>query len=348
MSLLRSVAAAVVAFGCCAFALAVVDDPLSRRRALIRFAVGHMVFGAMFLIQWYAILEYWLPPAVGLAPLVVGVVLLYLAITAPGSDMSRVFPLVPAETHSGLRRFVGSEQTVARVAAFAVRGTDSARRQTGRARAAGARSARRGQAAIVRHPDGGGDGPGALRDRSGRRESGRRSGPVVGARSDDRNGNDARPAPGGAARERGARVAAEEAVRGAGLPHRRGGHVRGGDASAGHRARSRRAGGDLPGRAGIALECRPSRPGPTRQGVARLDRRAPRPGRRGRWKRDAGGSDSGRDGDGEHGGARRGSRRRLRGSQRAQPGHHRAVLGAQRDELGPSLPRSGRSGGAPS
>ena len=90
MSLLRSVAAVVVGFGCCASALAVVGDPIDRRRGLIRFAVAHLVFGAMFLLQWVAILEYWLPPAAGFAPLIVGVVLLYLAVTAPGSDMSRL------------------------------------------------------------------------------------------------------------------------------------------------------------------------------------------------------------------------------------------------------------------
>src|SRR4029450_13798914 len=44
-SILRVVAATVVAFGCCGLAFAVVDDPLGQRRALIGFAVAHLVFG---------------------------------------------------------------------------------------------------------------------------------------------------------------------------------------------------------------------------------------------------------------------------------------------------------------
>jgi signal transduction histidine kinase len=96
-SILRVVAATVVAFGCCASAFAVVDDPLGRRRVLIRFAVAHLVFGGMFLIQWQTILSYWVPPAVGLGPFVVGLVLLYLGITAAGSGMGRLAQLLPVE-----------------------------------------------------------------------------------------------------------------------------------------------------------------------------------------------------------------------------------------------------------
>ena len=96
-SLLRVVAATVVASGCCASAFAVVDDPLGRRRALIGFAVAHFVFGGMFFIQWQTILSYWLPPAVGLGPFIVGTVLLYLGITAAGTDMGRLSRLLPSE-----------------------------------------------------------------------------------------------------------------------------------------------------------------------------------------------------------------------------------------------------------
>jgi signal transduction histidine kinase len=105
LSLLRVVAATVVAFGCCASAFAVVDDPLGRRRVLIRFAVAHIVFGVMFFIQWQTILSFSLPPAVGLGPFIVGLVLLYLGITAAGSDMGRLSRLLPAEAGAHPRSF---------------------------------------------------------------------------------------------------------------------------------------------------------------------------------------------------------------------------------------------------
>ena len=96
-ALLRVMAATVVGFGCCASAFAVADDPLARRRMLILFAVAHLVFGGMFFIQWQTILSYLLPPAVGLGPFIAGLVLLYLGITAAGSDMGRLSRLLPAE-----------------------------------------------------------------------------------------------------------------------------------------------------------------------------------------------------------------------------------------------------------
>ena len=103
---LRAVAATVVAFGCLASAFAVVDDPLSRRRGLQRFAVAHLVFGAMFFLQWQAILSFWLPPVVGLGPLIVGVVLFYLAMTALGSERRRLFAPLVADGDPGARLFV--------------------------------------------------------------------------------------------------------------------------------------------------------------------------------------------------------------------------------------------------
>ena len=96
--LLRIGAAVVTAAGCCAAGFSSVDDPSGRRHGLKRFAVAHLVFGALFLIQWYAIFDRVWPPLVGWAPLVAGIVLLYLAVTcvttprlSTGRDMIRLF-----------------------------------------------------------------------------------------------------------------------------------------------------------------------------------------------------------------------------------------------------------------
>ena len=105
-AILRAAAATVVALGCCATAFALVDDPVSRRRALTRFAVAHLVFGAMFLLQWQAILSLWLPPVVGLGPLIVGVVLFYLAFTALGSETRRLSRPLLAGAGPGTHLFV--------------------------------------------------------------------------------------------------------------------------------------------------------------------------------------------------------------------------------------------------
>ena len=76
----------ITALGCCASAFAAVDDPLGRRRGLMGFAHAHLMLGAMLGIQAWAQWD----PAVAPSPLVawtaaiVGVVLLYLAITGPG------------------------------------------------------------------------------------------------------------------------------------------------------------------------------------------------------------------------------------------------------------------------
>ena len=79
--LLRIGAAVVTGAGWCAAGFSIVDDPSSRRKGLNRFAVAHLFFGALFLIQWYAIFDRAWPPLVGWAPLLVGIVLLYLAVT---------------------------------------------------------------------------------------------------------------------------------------------------------------------------------------------------------------------------------------------------------------------------
>jgi signal transduction histidine kinase len=90
--LLRIGAAVVTGAGWCAAGFSIVDDPTSRRKGLNRFAVAHLFFGALFFIQWYAIFDRAWPPLVGCAPLLVGIVLLYLAVTCvttPKPSMQR-------------------------------------------------------------------------------------------------------------------------------------------------------------------------------------------------------------------------------------------------------------------
>ena len=82
-AVVRTIAAIVVSFGVCAAGFARVEDPISRRRALTWFAAAHLLGGLMFFVQWHAILVVALPwPVIGWTPLVIGVVLLYVALTA--------------------------------------------------------------------------------------------------------------------------------------------------------------------------------------------------------------------------------------------------------------------------
>jgi signal transduction histidine kinase len=102
--LVRTMAAGVTTAGALAVALATVDDPISRRRLLYWFAAAHFLFGALFLIQWAAIFELVLTPWAAWTPFLAGVVLLYLAVTAPSLDapMRRTHILLgPAERTPG-------------------------------------------------------------------------------------------------------------------------------------------------------------------------------------------------------------------------------------------------------
>lgn len=91
----RTIGAAVAGIGTIAAALAAIEEPLGRRRALLGLAHAHILFGALFLIQWFTVLTGTMSPAAGWAPLTVGLVLLYLAITGPGGDFRpRRTPLV--------------------------------------------------------------------------------------------------------------------------------------------------------------------------------------------------------------------------------------------------------------
>jgi signal transduction histidine kinase len=84
-------AAVLTAFGLCALALATIDEPRSRRRALTYFALVHIVGGLMVWLQWWAVLSPFVPVGPALAPLLVGLLLLYFALTQEGADPRRPF-----------------------------------------------------------------------------------------------------------------------------------------------------------------------------------------------------------------------------------------------------------------
>lgn len=100
VAFLRISAALLTASGMCAVAFSRVDDVFGASRALAAFAAAHVLFGAMFFAQWYAILEVAAPPIVGLAPSMVGAVLMYLAlvsIASPGRTWEERFALLSGE-----------------------------------------------------------------------------------------------------------------------------------------------------------------------------------------------------------------------------------------------------------
>jgi signal transduction histidine kinase len=84
---MRITAAVITALGCCASAFSAVDDPVGRRRGLMGFAHAHIMLGVMLGIQAWAQYAPEVAPSllVASAAAVVGVVLMYLGITGPGS-----------------------------------------------------------------------------------------------------------------------------------------------------------------------------------------------------------------------------------------------------------------------
>ena len=99
---MRITAAVITALGCCASAFGAVDEPLGRRRGLIGFAHAHLMLGAMLGIQAWAQYTADAPsPLVAWLSIVTGAVLMYLAITGPGSDFLPA--LLPPLRHPGAR-----------------------------------------------------------------------------------------------------------------------------------------------------------------------------------------------------------------------------------------------------
>jgi signal transduction histidine kinase len=102
----RIVAAVVAAVGCCAATFGAIDDPLDRRRALRGFANAHILFGVMLMIQWFTVMPQAWPALVGWIPLIIGLVLMYLAITGPGTNFTPSLPdLRPEGAAPGARIF---------------------------------------------------------------------------------------------------------------------------------------------------------------------------------------------------------------------------------------------------
>jgi signal transduction histidine kinase len=133
----RLSAAVVVALGTCAAALADVDDPIGRRRALIGFAHAHIMMGAMLLVQAIA---QWVPTiSVGLAwsALIAGFVLLYLAITGPGADFTPALTPLATDPQGRSRGFVvRNKRGIARLRSEYEQQIRQAARQEERARLA--------------------------------------------------------------------------------------------------------------------------------------------------------------------------------------------------------------------
>lgn len=78
----RLAGTSLAALGFTAIGLARIESPVDRYRALKWFAIGHTVPGLVFLGASSAIFDLYLPPAVPWIPLVVGLVLLYIALTS--------------------------------------------------------------------------------------------------------------------------------------------------------------------------------------------------------------------------------------------------------------------------
>ena len=109
---LRLAAAVLTALGTCGAALAQIDDPIGRRRGLIGFAHAHVMLGAMLLIQAHTAWDSSLGTLLAWSALIAGLVLLYLAITGPGADLTPPLPpLVTARSHG----FVVRNKPVARL-----------------------------------------------------------------------------------------------------------------------------------------------------------------------------------------------------------------------------------------
>lgn len=99
-------AAVVTALGTCAAALAKIDDPVGRRRALMGFAHAHVMLGAMLLIQALTAWQSTMGTLAAWTALIVGLVLLYLAITGPGSDFTPSLPPLATDPQGRSRSFV--------------------------------------------------------------------------------------------------------------------------------------------------------------------------------------------------------------------------------------------------
>jgi signal transduction histidine kinase len=81
VGVMRAAAAVVAAFGFTAIGLSRIDDPVSRRRALHWFSIGHVFFGVVFLAVSGAMFDQFIPYAFRWTPLTIGIALLYVSVT---------------------------------------------------------------------------------------------------------------------------------------------------------------------------------------------------------------------------------------------------------------------------
>ena len=81
-TLIDALSIVLLGTGACAATLAVIDDPIVGRRALVRFAIAHFVFGALWLAPWSQMLGGPAFRSFGWAPLIAGAALLYAGLTA--------------------------------------------------------------------------------------------------------------------------------------------------------------------------------------------------------------------------------------------------------------------------
>jgi signal transduction histidine kinase len=79
---MRVAAAAVAALGFTAIGLSRIESPVSGQRALFWFAIAHIVPGLVFFAASSAMFDSFVPPVIQWAPLAVGAVLLYIALTS--------------------------------------------------------------------------------------------------------------------------------------------------------------------------------------------------------------------------------------------------------------------------
>ena len=78
----RLAAAVVVALADSALGMSLIENPVSRRRALRWFAIGHVYLGSVFASQSYSVFPRFIPRAFWDLPLIVGIVLLFIALTS--------------------------------------------------------------------------------------------------------------------------------------------------------------------------------------------------------------------------------------------------------------------------
>jgi signal transduction histidine kinase len=133
----RLSAAVLVALGTCAAAFGNVDDPVGRRRALIGFAHAHIMLGAMLLAQAVAQFAPTVSEQLAWAVLIAGFVLLYLAITGPGADLTaRLRSLAPGPDQPGHSFAIRNKRGISRLRSEYEEQIRQAARQEERARLA--------------------------------------------------------------------------------------------------------------------------------------------------------------------------------------------------------------------